>query len=31
MKKRKETHKASVAEEKEPSKKIKRDETNFFF
>jgi hypothetical protein len=30
-KKRKETHEASVAKEKEPSKKIKQDETNFFF
>jgi hypothetical protein len=31
LKKMKETHKASVVEEKEPSKKIKHDETNFFF
>jgi hypothetical protein len=30
LKKRKETHEASVAEEKEPSKKTKQDETNFF-
>jgi hypothetical protein len=28
---KKETHEASVAEEKEPSKKIKPDETYFFF
>jgi hypothetical protein len=31
LKKRKETHEASVAEEKEPSKKTKQDETDFFF
>jgi hypothetical protein len=31
LKKRKETHKASVVEEKEPSKKIKQEETDFFF
>jgi uncharacterized protein with PIN domain len=31
MKKRKETHKASVVEEKEPSNNIKQDETDFFF
>jgi hypothetical protein len=31
LKKRKETHEASVSEEKEPSKKIKQDETDFFF
>jgi hypothetical protein len=30
LKKRKETHEASVAEEKLPSKKTKKDETNFF-
>jgi hypothetical protein len=30
LKKRKETHEASVAEEREPSKKAKRDKTNFF-
>jgi hypothetical protein len=30
-KKRKETHEVSVAEEKEPSKKTKHDETDFFF
>jgi hypothetical protein len=31
LKERKETHEASVAEEKEPSKKTKQDKTNFFF
>jgi hypothetical protein len=31
MKKRKETHEALVFKEKEPSKKIKQVETNFFF
>jgi hypothetical protein len=31
LKKRKETHEASVAKEKEPLKKIKQDETYFFF
>ena len=31
LKKRKETHEASVAEEREPSKKTKQDKTNFFF
>jgi hypothetical protein len=31
LKKRKETHEASVAEEREPSKKAKQDKTNFFF
>jgi hypothetical protein len=31
LNKRKETHEALVAEEKEPSKKIKEDETHFFF
>jgi hypothetical protein len=30
LKKRKETHEASVDEENEPSKKTKQDETNFF-
>jgi hypothetical protein len=31
LKKRKGTHEASVAEEKEPTKKTKQDKTNFFF
>jgi hypothetical protein len=31
LNKRKETHEASVAEEKEPTKKTKQDKTNFFF
>jgi hypothetical protein len=31
LKKRKETNEASVAEESEPTKKTKHDETNFFF
>jgi hypothetical protein len=31
LKKRKETHEASVVEEREPSKKSKQDKTNFFF
>jgi hypothetical protein len=31
LKKRKETHEATIAEEKEPSKKVKQDETYFFF
>jgi hypothetical protein len=31
LKKRKETHKASVSEEREPSKKAKQDKTYFFF
>jgi hypothetical protein len=31
LKKRKETHKASVAEEREPSKKTKQDKIDFFF
>jgi hypothetical protein len=31
LKKRKETHEASVAEEKEPTKKTKQDKTDFFF
>jgi hypothetical protein len=31
LKKRKETHEASVAEEKEPTKKTKQDKTYFFF
>jgi hypothetical protein len=31
LKKRKETHEASVVEEREPSKKAKQDKTNFFF
>jgi hypothetical protein len=31
LKKRKETHEASVAEEREPSKKAKQDKTYFFF
>jgi hypothetical protein len=31
LKKRKETYKATVAEEKEPSKKVKHDKTKFFF
>jgi phage terminase small subunit len=31
LKKRKETNKASVVEEKEPTKKTKQDKTNFFF
>jgi hypothetical protein len=31
LNKRKETHEASVSEEKEPSKKTKQDETNFLF
>jgi hypothetical protein len=31
LKKRKETHKASITEEREPSKKAKQDKTNFFF
>jgi hypothetical protein len=31
LKKRKETHEASVAEEKEPSKKTKQDKPYFFF
>jgi hypothetical protein len=31
LKKRKETHKASVAKEREPSKKAKQNKTNFFF
>jgi hypothetical protein len=31
MNKRKETHEASVAEEKEPTKKTKQNGTNFFF
>jgi hypothetical protein len=30
LKKRKETHEASIAEEKEPTKKTKQDKTNFF-
>jgi hypothetical protein len=30
LKKRKETHEASVAEEREPSKKAKQDKTDFF-
>ena len=30
LKKRKETNEASVAEEKEPSKKAKQDKTDFF-
>jgi hypothetical protein len=31
LKKRKETDKAIVVEEREPSKKAKKDKTNFFF
>jgi hypothetical protein len=31
LKKRKETHEAIVVEEKEPSKKVKQDEADFFF
>jgi hypothetical protein len=31
LKKRKETHEASVVEEREPSKKAKQDKTDFFF
>ena len=31
LKKRKEKHKASVVEEKEPTKKTKQDERDFFF
>ena len=31
LKKRKESHKASVTEEREPSKKTKQDKTNLFF
>jgi hypothetical protein len=31
LKKRKETHEATVPEEKEPSKKVKQDEAHFFF
>jgi putative lipoic acid-binding regulatory protein len=31
LKKRKETEEATVVEEKEPSKKVKQDKTNFFF
>jgi hypothetical protein len=31
LKKRKETDEATVAEEREPSKKVKKDKTNFFF
>jgi hypothetical protein len=31
LKKSKETHEASVAEEREPSKKTKQDKTDFFF
>jgi hypothetical protein len=31
LKKRKETHEAIVSKEKEPSKKVKQDEANFFF
>jgi hypothetical protein len=31
LKKRKETHEATVAKEKEPSKKVKQDEADFFY
>jgi hypothetical protein len=31
LNKRKETHEATIDEEKEPSKKVKQDEANFFF
>jgi hypothetical protein len=31
LKKRKEKHEASIAEEKEPTKKTKQDERDFFF
>jgi phage terminase small subunit len=31
LKKRKETHEAIIAKEKEPSKKIKQDEADFFY
>jgi hypothetical protein len=31
LKKRKETHEATVAKEKGPSKKVKQDEADFFF
>jgi hypothetical protein len=31
LNKRKETHEETVAEEKEPSKKVKQDEADFFF
>jgi hypothetical protein len=31
LKKRKETHEASVVEERKPSKKTKQDKTDFFF
>jgi hypothetical protein len=31
LKKRKETKEATVAEERDPSKKAKQDKTNFFF
>jgi hypothetical protein len=31
LKKRKETHGASIVEEREPSKKAKQDKTYFFF
>jgi hypothetical protein len=31
LKKRKETHEATISKEKEPSKKVKQDEANFFF
>jgi uncharacterized membrane protein YagU involved in acid resistance len=31
LKKRKETHQASIVEERESSKKAKKDKTNFFF
>jgi hypothetical protein len=31
LKKRKETHEASIAKEREPSKKAKKDKTDFFF
>jgi hypothetical protein len=31
LKKRKKTYEATVAEEREPSKKVKQDKTNFFF
>jgi hypothetical protein len=31
LKKRKETHEASIVEEREPSKKAKQDKIDFFF
>jgi hypothetical protein len=31
LRKRKEKHEASIAEEKEPTKKTKQDERDFFF